>query len=103
MANSRGFSNRYSLSLLRRNKEAYSRNVDAKDNLGVVLGNFCITNNIPVQEVANHFGVSRRTVYAWFLNKWKPRNKHVGDITKFIKAYKLDLDNDTNTNENTSK
>ena len=103
MKKSRGFSNRYSLSLLRRNKEAYDNNKGAKDNLGLVLGNFCIANNIPVQTVANHFGVSRRTVYAWFLNKWKPRNKHVVDITKFIEAYKLDQDNDTNISENTSK
>jgi len=101
MNDSRGFSNRYSLSLLRRNKEAYEK-TDA--TVGVVLGNFCITNNIPVQVVANHFGISRRTVYAWFLSKWKPRKNHVENIKKFMmEANRLDLDNDTDISENTSK
>ena len=34
--------------------------------LGVQLGNLCIEHDMPVQDVADHFGVTRATVYNWF-------------------------------------
>lgn len=34
--------------------------------LGVQLGNLCIEQDIPAQDVAEHFGVSRATIYNWF-------------------------------------
>lgn len=34
--------------------------------LGVQLGNLCIEHDMPVQDVAEHFGVTRATIYNWF-------------------------------------
>ncbi len=36
------------------------------NKLGVQLGNLCIEQDIPAQDVAEHFGVSRATIYNWF-------------------------------------
>lgn len=35
--------------------------------LGVKLGRLCIKNNVPVVEVSTKLGVSRQTVYNWFI------------------------------------
>jgi hypothetical protein len=35
--------------------------------LGVKLGRLCIKNNVPVVEVSGVLGVSRQTVYNWFI------------------------------------
>lgn len=42
--------------------------------LGVKLAKLCIKNDIPVITIANHFKVSRVSVYAWFRG-----TRHVGD------------------------
>lgn len=36
------------------------------NKLGVQLGNLCIEQDIPAQDVAEHFGVTRATIYNWF-------------------------------------
>lgn len=36
------------------------------NKLGVQLGNLCIEHDIPAQDVAEHFGVTRATIYNWF-------------------------------------
>ena len=58
----------YSARLIELNKQA-----DPK-LLGVRLGKACIKNNISVHEVANKFGVSRQTVYNWFMGRSSPQN-----------------------------
>ena len=37
--------------------------------LGVRLGRICLAQGIPVAQVAEELGVSRKTVYAWFTGK----------------------------------
>jgi len=56
----------YSLRLVNLNKAA-------GDSLGVRLGRTCIENNVPVAAVAEHLGVSRQTVYSWFIGAARPR------------------------------
>lgn len=36
------------------------------NKLGVQLGNLCIEHDIPAQDAAEHFGVTRATIYNWF-------------------------------------
>ena len=58
----------YSARLIELNKQA-----DPK-LLGVRLGKACIKKNLSVHEVANKFGVSRQTVYNWFMGRSSPQN-----------------------------
>jgi len=55
---------------------------DSKSSLGVVLGKFCIRKDIPVSDVAEYFGVSRMTIYKWFVGEWIPRKRHTEKILK---------------------
>ena len=60
------------------NNRGYSRKfVDANNkadsfHVGVQLGRICIERDIPVQDVAEHVGVSRQAIYMWFLGKTVP-------------------------------
>lgn len=46
--------------------------------LGVRLGRFCISNNIPVAEVAKDLDVSKSVVYKWFVGR--------SDVGKHLRA-----------------
>ena len=46
----------------------------------VQLGLICIERDIPVSHVAEFFGVTRQTVYHWFLNKTKPQERYLEKI-----------------------
>jgi hypothetical protein len=70
----------YSYRLVTANKKA-----DAQ-HPGVKLGKLCIEKDIPVRDVANHFGVSRATIYKWFVGEWIPRKIHNDKITKIVQA-----------------
>lgn len=53
--------------------------------LGVQLGNLCIENDIPAQDVAEHFGVTRATIYNWFkglTNVPPPHQEQVAEAVK---------------------
>ena len=39
----------------------------------VELGQFCVTHNISVEDVATRIGVTRTTVYSWFTGERQPR------------------------------
>lgn len=77
------------------NNKGYSRKfVQAnkaadQDHIGVQLGRICIARDIPVQDVAEHLGVSRQAVYMWFLGKSLPhpdmRDK-LKDVIKQLKS-----------------
>jgi len=59
----------------------------------VQLGVICIDRDIPVSHVAEFFGVTRQTVYHWFLNKTKPQERYLEKIKEAIeklrkKSYK---------------
>jgi|TARA_R110002012_G_scaffold98864_2_gene236538 hypothetical protein len=56
-----------------------------KNKIGVKLGRICIDKNVPVQIVANYFGVSRVAIYAWFCGEAEPRKKKLSEINDFIK------------------
>jgi hypothetical protein len=67
----------YSLRLVKLNKAAGK-------SLGAQLGRVCIENNVPVASVAEHLGVSRQTVYSWFIGVSKPRSGTEERIKAFI-------------------
>ena len=58
---------------------------------GVALGRFCITKEIPVSDVAEYFGVSRMTIYKWFVGEWLPRKSNVEKIQGILKQAKFSL------------
>ncbi len=61
---------------------------EADGNLmGVKLGRVCLAQDIPVAAVAEAFGVTRQTIYYWFLGKSEPR----GPACEAIEAYIANL------------
>lgn len=53
--------------------------------LGVQLGNLCIENEIPVKDVADHFKVTRATIYNWFKGETKVPPSHQEEVIKVVK------------------
>ena len=51
--------------------------------LGVQLGRACLARDIPVAAIAVDLGVTRQTVYNWFLGLSEPR----GAISEAIRVY----------------
>lgn len=51
---------------------------------GVKLGRFCIERGISANYLANYFGVSRPTIYAWFSGEKAPRPTQIRKIRDFI-------------------
>ena len=39
---------------------------------------------VPVDEIANHLGVSTVSVYAWFYGAYNPKPNIVDKLTKFL-------------------
>jgi transcriptional regulator with XRE-family HTH domain len=58
------------------------------DSVGVALGRACIKLDIPVQQIAEQLGVSRTTVYNWFIGLTAPSPKHHAAINKLLKRLK---------------
>jgi DNA-binding phage protein len=56
-----------------------------QDLVGVMLGRLCIDRDISVISVAQHFGVSRTAIYAWFMGKSAPNKTHEAKIYKYLK------------------
>lgn len=52
--------------------------------LGVQLGRACLARDIPVSTVAKALGVTRQTVYHWFLGLSEPRGKTIDAIKSYI-------------------
>lgn len=72
----------YSSILVERNKKADRR------HLGVALGRKCIAQNIPVTDIAEQLGVSRMTIYNWFVGQHEPQAAYVSAITELLKKLK---------------
>lgn len=70
--------NGYSQRIIRKNEEA------SVESWGVKLGRACIAKSVSVYVVASMFGVSRTTVYAWFIGIKQPYKKRVPEIQEFI-------------------
>lgn len=56
--------------------------------LGVKLGKKCIKRKIPVSTVAKILGVSRQTVYNWFIGAYAPKSTYEEAIQHLIKTLK---------------
>lgn len=56
-------------------------------NIGVLLGRLCIKKEFPVADVAEHFGVSRMTVYNWFSGRMRPRQQWAEKIQSFLDKF----------------
>jgi hypothetical protein len=69
----------YSQRIVQINRKADSKNV------GVQLGRFCISREIPVTDVMEFFGVTKQTVYNWFAGKYEPGNLFTAAITEYLK------------------
>jgi hypothetical protein len=52
--------------------------------LGVQLGRACLAQDIPVAEVAKTLGITRQTVYHWFLGLSEPRGKSCDAIRSYL-------------------
>jgi len=72
----------YSARIIQQNSKA------DKSRLGVRLGKACIKRNIPVATVASSLGVSRQTIYNWFIGASDPLNFMVSTIKDFIASTK---------------
>lgn len=53
--------------------------------IGVKLAKICVARDIPVSDIAEHFGVSRVTVYSWFRGKTIVSGKHAEKMKTLIK------------------
>ena len=56
--------------------------------LGVRLGRVCIDNDVSVTEMASQLGVSRQTIYNWFVGFHEPNNEITAYIEALISEYK---------------
>ncbi len=56
------------------------------NKLGVQLGNLCIENDIPAQDVAEHFGVTRATIYNWFKGLTKVPPAYQEQVAKVVET-----------------
>lgn len=52
--------------------------------LGVQLAKLCVDKNIPVSDVAEFFGVSRVSVYAWFRGQVEVSDKHAAKVQELL-------------------
>ncbi len=71
----------YSARLIALNKEADSK------LLGVRLGRICIKRNIPVSTIASKLGVSRQTIYNWFMGANNPQDQSVDAVHDLLKSF----------------
>ena len=62
---------------------ALNRQAD-KSNLGVRLGRACIKGDIPVAKVSTALGVSRQTLYNWFVGKSSPQPMMVDMVARYL-------------------
>lgn len=53
----------------------------------IELGRLCVAHDVPVATIAKQLGVSRQTVYMWFLNGNRPTPEHVDKINELIAEY----------------
>lgn len=71
----------YSAKTIQLNKEA------DKTRLGIALGRAAIKLGISVADVAGTIGVSRQTVYNWFVGTHDPKSTHTKAVTKLLDGF----------------
>ena len=75
----------YSARTIQLNKAADHR------RLGVALGRAAIELGVSVSEVSRVLGVSRQTVYNWFVGSYDPKTSLIGDATKLLTSFRKKL------------
>jgi len=71
-------------------KRCYNKSTEGKNQAadqrqkGVRLGRMCIAKKISVAEIADLFGVSKVTVYNWFMGKNTPREIYLPHINTLL-------------------
>lgn len=65
----------------------FAKDVNSADTskIGVQLGNLCIDSDIPAVDVAEHFGVSRATIYNWFKGLTNVPPSHQVEVALAVK------------------
>ena len=63
-------------------------NKEATPTLGVKLGRVCIKKDVPVSEVASRLGVSRQTIFNWFMGTHEPNEELTETIKELITEYR---------------
>lgn len=71
----------YSAKTIQLNKRADS------GRLGVALGKAAIKLGIPVTVIATTVGVSRQTVYNWFIGSYDPRDEYTKEVTSLLHSF----------------
>jgi len=59
-----------------------------RTSLGVKLGRVCIKHDMPVAELSSQLGVSRQTIYNWFVGFHEPNNELKAYVEAMISEYK---------------
>jgi hypothetical protein len=72
----------YSQLLIEANRSASAH------QLGVALGRACIKAKTSVNDIATQLGVSRTTIYNWFVGTSTPHPRHHAAINKLLKRSK---------------
>ena len=75
----------YSARTIAMNKAADHR------RLGVALGRAAIELEVSVSTVATSLGVSRQTVYNWFVGNYDPKASLTGEATKLLTSFRKKL------------
>lgn len=75
----------YSARTIAMNKAADQR------RLGVALGRAAILLGVSVADVACVVGVSRQTVYNWFIGNYDPKASLTGEVTKLLNSFRKKL------------
>jgi hypothetical protein len=75
-----------------KNPRGYSSNfakrvlaLDPQKSIGVMLGHFCIKNDISIAWVSEKLGCSRQAVYMWFLGESRPSAKKAGEVSQLLR------------------
>ena len=53
--------------------------------LGVALGRVCIALDIPVSNIAEAIGVSKQTIYNWFIGAYEPHASCRGTVEDILR------------------
>ena len=70
----------YSAKTIQLNKQADS------SRLGVALGKAAIKLGISVADIATTIGVSRQTIYNWFVGSYEPDKRYAKNVTKLLNS-----------------
>ncbi len=57
-----------------------------QERLGVTLGRVCIALDIPVSNIAEAIGVSKQTIYNWFMGAYEPHASCKAAVDALIQA-----------------